>query len=212
MEACVEIPHFFFKEWCIMGHMSAVVQFLNNLMFLSRASLHGWAWGRSTCRTGAGRTPHPSQTPACDGCQGNRVTLAFVPTWREPRWRVSKPTPAPPQPTVWSAKNLPVREPTSQIQVFSDHLRCEKTRLLLIIEFFICVPQEGRRVLALVPVRRPAPSAAAAPTAPARPWSACGVAALSAAWTPQRTSSPFPTASVWSGRPRTALVSVFFFF
>lgn len=69
----------------------------------------------------------------------------------------------------------------------------------------ICV-QQVQRVWVLAPVRRPAPCVPAAPTAPASLRSVCGAAALSAVLTPQRTSSPSPTASVWSGRPRTVRV------
>jgi len=47
------------------------------------------------------------------------------------------------------------------------------------------------------------------PTVPARPWSACGVAARSAVWTPPHMSSPSPMASVWSGRLQIVWVSVF---
>lgn len=68
------------------------------------------------------------------------------------------------------------------------------------------VAQGVHRFRAPVPVRRPVLCAPAVPTAPARPWSACGAAARSAASTPLRTSSPSPTDSVWSGRPRTVLV------
>lgn len=71
----------------------------------------------------------------------------------------------------------------------------------------LCPAAQGvHRVRVLVPVRRPALYAPAAPTAPARPWSACGAAARSAASTPRPTSSPSPTDSVWSGRPRTVVV------
>lgn len=71
----------------------------------------------------------------------------------------------------------------------------------------LCPAAQGvHRVRVLVPVRRPALYAPAAPTAPARPWSACGAAARSAASTPRPTSSPSPTDSVWSGRPRTVAV------
>lgn len=62
------------------------------------------------CHTGRGKTCHPSQTPACDGCLESPVTQGFVPTWREPKLRVSKPTPARPPPMASSVKNPLVRQ------------------------------------------------------------------------------------------------------
>lgn len=56
--------------------------------------------------------------------------------------------------------------------------------------------------------RSRAPCAPLAPTAPATAWSACGVAAQSAVWTPTPTSSPSRTGSVWSGRRPPAPVSI----
>lgn len=75
-----------------------------------RGYLPGLAWGRSTCRTGAGRTRHPLPTPACDGCLESPATRASAPTWSGRRWLALKPTPARPPPTAWSVKNLPVRK------------------------------------------------------------------------------------------------------
>lgn len=84
--------------------------FLSSSLCPCRRCLPGSAWGRSTCRTGAGRTCHPSPTPACDGCPESPATRASAPTWSEPTWPVSKPTPARPPATASSAKNLPVRK------------------------------------------------------------------------------------------------------
>lgn len=95
---------------------AVISQHVLHLTFLSsslrpcRRCLPGSAWGRSTCRTGAGRTCHPSPTPACDGCPESPATRASAPTWSEPTWPVSKPTPARPPATASSARNLPVRK------------------------------------------------------------------------------------------------------
>lgn len=41
----------------------------------------GWGSGRSTCRTGAGRTCRPSPTPLCSGCPASRATPGSAATW-----------------------------------------------------------------------------------------------------------------------------------
>ncbi len=73
--------------------------------------------------------------------------------------------------------------------------------------YFWIFLSQWAQTLACVHVRFPAPCEPAAPTAPARPWSACGAAAPSAVWIPMRTSSPSPTASAWSGKLETVAVS-----
>lgn len=93
---------------------------------------------------------------------------------------------------------------STAINFISHHFLAFASEPLLICPFFFS--QGVHRVRALVPAGRPALCAPAVPTAPARPWSACGVEVRSDASTPRRTSSPSPTASVWSGRLRTALV------
>lgn len=45
----------------------------------------GWGSGKSTCRTGAGRTCRPSPTPPCSGCPASRVTPGSVATWPSQR-------------------------------------------------------------------------------------------------------------------------------
>lgn len=57
------------------------------------------------------------------------------------------------------------------------------------------------------PVRSLARCTPPAPTAPARPWSVCGVAVRSVVSTPLRMSSLSLMASVWSGRLETVWVS-----
>lgn len=58
----------------------AVSQWALSLCSLFSGCLHGWAWGRSTCRTGAGRTWVPSPTAACAGCPASPATPASAPT------------------------------------------------------------------------------------------------------------------------------------
>lgn len=84
-------------------------------------------------------------------------------------------------------------------------------RALIILCSVLVYPVQGTLTRAPVhPVRSLARCTPTVPTAPARPWSACGAAALSAVSTPLPTSSLSPMASVWSGKLQTVWVSVFY--
>jgi len=60
----------------------------------------GWGSGKSTCRTGAGRTCRPSPTPPCSGSPGSPATPASAATWPSRRPADWRPRPAS---TRWTA-------------------------------------------------------------------------------------------------------------
>lgn len=100
-----------------------------------RCCLRGLASGRLTCRTGAGRTRHPSPTPACSGYLENPATQASVPTWSGRRWLDLKPTHARPPQTAWSVKNLLVRKRQNRKSMNTEHN--ERKMCLLSLFHFI---------------------------------------------------------------------------
>lgn len=75
---------------------------------LCSGCLRGWVWGRSTCRTGAGRTWAPSPTAACAGCLVSPATPVSAPTWRNLRCLAFGPIRALPPHTASSVKKLQV--------------------------------------------------------------------------------------------------------
>lgn len=92
--------------------ISLVPNFVNiscdSLRLSCRNCPRGWAWGRSTCHTGAGRTSLHSLTPLCSGCPVSPMTQASVLTWRELRCLASGPIPAPPTQTASFVRNQSV--------------------------------------------------------------------------------------------------------
>lgn len=91
-----------------------------------------------------------------------------------------------------------------------NHIKAKNVCLKKFFKVLFClrfVAQKTPVTAPVHPARSPAHYTQTVPTVPAKPWSVCGVAAHTAAWTPLHTSSLFPTASVWSGRRQIVWVS-----
>lgn len=170
-----------------------------NFFLPHRGCLPGWAWGRSMCHTGVGKICLPSLTAVCAGCPASPAILVSAPTWRSLRCRAWRPIRALLLPTGSSVKRQLVRRANAHPHILKYIILLEK------VVFF--VQETPIRALTRL-VRSLARCTPTAPTVPARPWSACGAAACSAASTPPHTSSLSPTASAWSGRLAIVWVSV----
>lgn len=184
--------------------------FVSLLLCFHSGCLPGWAWGKSTCHTGVGRTCPPSPTAACAGCLASPVTLVSVPTWRSLRCRDLGPIHALPQPMASSVKKLPVRDAHACIyymNVLTVRHYSVIWKKLIILSFPV---QETPIRVPVRPVRSLARCTTTVPTVLARPWSVCGAAVRSAVSTRPHMSSLFPMASVWSGKLQIAWVSVFY--
>lgn len=143
------------------------------------------------------------------------MTLVSVPTWRSLRCPVFEPIRALPLPTGSSVKKPQVRRTHRNAIHFiclaknlTLHSNCS---VILKNSNYPSLPvQETPIRVPVHPVRSLARCTPTVPTAPAKPWSACGAAVRSAVWTPLPMSSLSPTASVWSGRLEIVWVSAFY--